>query len=256
VRFEKLDLANLASVDDFAHRISSMNRAIDILINNAAVMALPTRRVTVEGFEMQFGTNYLGHFALTAKLMPLLRQGMDPRVVQVSGLTHRMGDIYLNDLQLERGYTPLKAYSQSKLAMLIFALELHRRSDTGAWGLLSMAAHPGYARTKMFANGAGTRSTIYRFHRVFGNWLSHSAADGALPILYAATAPKARPGEFYGPAGALELMGPLGYALLSKKALDLNVAAQLWKASEQLTGAEWPLAFAPPSRYPWPTSKI
>ena len=105
---------------------------------------------------MQFGTNYLGHFALTARLMPLLRQGMDPRVVQVSGFAHRMGDIQLDDLQLERGYTPLKAYSQSKLAMLIFALELQRRSDNGAWGLLSMAAHPGYARTRMVAKGAGT----------------------------------------------------------------------------------------------------
>ncbi len=256
VRFEKLDLANLASVSDFADRMAEMDRPVDILINNAGIMALPWRRVTVDGFEMQFGTNYLGHFALTAKLMPLLRRGMDPRVVQVSGITHRMGAIRLEDLQLERGYTPLKAYSQSKLAMLIFALELHRRSDTWAWGLMSMAAHPGYARTRMFANGAGTRSAIYRFHRVFGSWLSHSAADGALPILYAATAQKARPGEFYGPTGALELMGPLGVALVGKKALDLNLAAQLWKASEQMTGVEWPLAFAPPSRYSWPLSRI
>lgn len=255
-RFEKLDLASLASVEDFAGRLTNMDRPVDILINNAAVMALPWRRVTVDGFEMQFGTNYLSHFVLTARLMPLLRRGMDPRVVQVSGLTHRMGTIHLDDLQLEHSYTPLKAYSQSKLATLIFALELQRRSDTGSWGLLSMAAHPGYARTGMFANGAGTKSAIYRFHRVFGGWLSHSAAAGSLPILYAATAQKARPGEYYGPMGALELMGPLGVALASKKALDLNVAARLWKASEQLTGVEWPLAYAPQSRYPWPLSKV
>ncbi len=255
VRFEKLDLASLASVEDFAGRLTTMDRPVDILVNNAAVMALPWRRTTADGFEMQFGTNYLSHFALTARLMPLVRRGMDPRIVQVSGLTHRMGTIHLDDLQLERNYTPLRAYSQSKLAMLIFALELHRRSDTGAWGLMSMAAHPGYARTKMFAKGAGTGSAIYKFHRVFGSWLSHSAAAGSLPILYAATAPKARPGEYYGPMGALELMGPLGVALVGKKALDLNVAARLWKASEQLTGVEWPPAYAAPSKHPWPFSK-
>ena len=255
VRFEKLDLASLTSVFDFADRLAAMDRPVDILINNAGIMALPRRRVTVDGFEMQFGTNYLGHFALTAKLMPLLRRGMDPRVVQVSGVAHRMGTIHLDDLQLERGYTALKAESQSKLAMLTFALELHRRSETGAWGLMSMAAHPGYARTSISSNGAGTRTAIHRLHRLFGNWLSHSAADGAIPILYAATAPKARPGQFYGPTGAFELMGPLGEALVGKKALDLSLAANLWRASEQLTGVDWPLAFAPPSHYPWPSSK-
>ncbi len=256
VRFEKLDLASLASVEDFAGRLAIMDRPVDILINNAAVTTQRWRRITVDGFEMQFGTNYLSHFVLTARLMPLLRRGMDPRVVQVSGLAHRMGTIHLDDLQLEHGYTPLKAYSQSKLAMLIFALELQRRSDAGSWGLLSMAAHPGYARTEKFANGADTKGLMHKFHRVFGSWLSHSAAAGSLPILYAATGQKARSGEHYGPMGALELMGPLGVALVGKKALDLNVAARLWKASEQLTGAEWPLAYAPPSRYPWPLSKL
>ena len=194
VRFEKVDLANLVSIADFADRIGSKGRHIDLLVNNAGVMALPRRRVTVDGFEMQFGTNYLGHFALTARLMPLLQHGMDPRVVQVSGLTHRMGAIHLDDLQLEHGYTPLKAYSQSKLAMLIFALELERRCDEGGWGLMSMAAHPGYARTGMFAKGAGRKSLIFKCHRLFGTWFSHSASAGALPILYAATAQKARPG--------------------------------------------------------------
>lgn len=258
VRFEKLDLADLASVADFAERIASRGRPVDLLVNNAGVMALPRRRVTADGFEMQLGTNYLGHFALTARLMPLLQRGMDPRVVQVSGLTHRMGTIHFDDLQLERGYTPLKAYSQSKLAMLMFALELERRSANGGWGLMSMAAHPGYARTEMFAKGAGRKSLIFKFHRVFGTWLGHPASAGALPILYAATAQKARPGQYYGPTGAFELLGPLGVALVGKKAQDLNGAARLWKASEELTGVEWPTLNAPtPSaRFRWLASSL
>lgn len=256
VRFERLDLASLGSVADFAGRVSATDRPLDILINNAGVMAPPWRRITEDGFEMQFGTNFLGHFALTARLMPLLRRGIDPRVVQVSGFTHRRGAIHLDDLQLEHGYTPVKAYRQSKLAMLIFAQELQRRSDNGAWGLQSMAAHPGYPRTRIYAKGAGTKSRIYALHRIFGGWLSHSAAAGAIPILYAATAQKARPGEFYGPSGIGELMGPPGVSPVGKNALDLDVAARLWGASERLTGVEWPLAFAPPSRFPWPLSKL
>jgi hypothetical protein len=177
---------------------------------------------------------------------------MDTRVVQVGSVAHRLGSIRFYDLQFERGYSPLKAFSQSKLAMLIFALELQRRSDTGAWGLLSMAAHPGYTRANLIESGAGAKSLLFRSHRLFGTWFSHSAAAGALSVLYAATALKARPAEYYGPKGAFELVGPLGHAAIAKKAQDLGVAQKLWDISERLTGVKFPLASAPTSRFLWP----
>jgi len=158
VRFEKLDLADLASVAAFAGRMLAADRPIDILVNNAGVMTPPQRQSTVDGFELQFGTNYLGHFAMTARLLPLLR-GNGARVVQVSSGAHRMGGaIHFDDLQWERSYKPWAAYAQSKLAMVLFALELQRRSDANGWGIRSNAAHPGFARTELIANGPGADS--------------------------------------------------------------------------------------------------
>jgi NAD(P)-dependent dehydrogenase (short-subunit alcohol dehydrogenase family) len=240
VRYEKLDLASLSAVADFARRVERMERPIDLLVNNAGVMALPKRQVTTDGFEMQLATNYLGHFALTGHLLPLLRRGRDARVVQVSSLSHRLATIDLDDLQLEHRYSPIKAYGQSKLAMLLFAFELQRRSDAGKWRLMSVAAHPGYARTPLFEKGPGVKSLIHRVHQSLGGWLGHSAASGALPLLYAATAPKARPGDYYGPQGALELAGPSGVAGIGKKAQDKELARELWERSERLTGVTWP----------------
>lgn len=241
LRFEKLDLANLASVADFVRRVERLERPVDLLINNAGVMALPLRQVTVDGFEMQLATNYLGHFALAGQLLPLLRAGRDTRVVQVSSLSHRWARLNLNDLHLERGYRSMRAYAQSKLAMLIFAIELQRRSDAGKWGLTSVAAHPGYARTPLFEKGPGTGSLIHRVHRSISGWLGHSAAAGAMSLLYAATALQVRPGEYYGPRGAFELAGPTGVAPVSRAAKDRNLAARLWEASEKLTGVHWPI---------------
>src|SRR3954466_12906388 len=154
VSYEQLDLASLASVADFAQRMHA-RQSVDLLINNAGVMALPRRQTTADGFEMQFGTNYLGHFALTARLMPLLRRASGPRVVSLSSLAHRTGLIDFNDLQGARVYSPWKAYGQSKLACLMFALELQRRSDAAGWNLISNAAHPGFARTNLFTSGPG-----------------------------------------------------------------------------------------------------
>src|SRR4051812_31871743 len=154
VSYEYLDLASLASVADFAHRMQS-RQSLDLLINNAGVMAVPRRQTTADGFEMQFGTNYLGHFVLTARLMPLLRRASGPRVVNVSSLAHRTAFIDFDDLQGARVYSPWSAYGQSKLAMLMFALELQRRSDATGWNLTSNAAHPGFARTGLFASGPG-----------------------------------------------------------------------------------------------------
>jgi NAD(P)-dependent dehydrogenase (short-subunit alcohol dehydrogenase family) len=236
VRLELLDLASLASVADFSKRLLAEDRPLDLLINNAGVMALATRQSTADGFEMQFGTNYLGHYALTAHLLPLLRRASAPRVVSLSSIAHQQGRIDFDDLQGERLYRPWKAYSQSKLAMLMFALELQRRSDAQGWGLMSNAAHPGYARTELIPNGPGGRGWFWKFSTLMQPLISHSAAAGALPTLYAATSPDARASGYYGPNGFQGLKGPPAPAKAMRKAHDAAVAARLWDVSAQLTG--------------------
>jgi NAD(P)-dependent dehydrogenase (short-subunit alcohol dehydrogenase family) len=244
VRFEALDLSRQASVTAFAERILAEGRPIDILVNNAGVMMLPTREVTEDGFEMQLATNYLGHFALTARLLPLLRAGK-ARVVQLSSIAHRRGQIRLDDLNWTHGYKPWPVYGQSKLAMLMFGLELDRRSAANGWGLTSVVAHPGYARTGLIENGPLVRSPIaraglrYIFRPLIEPLISHSAADGALPILMAATDPTIQGGAYLGATQLNELKGPPGPAKAEPQALDADVAARLWTASEQMTGVRF-----------------
>ena len=241
VRFEALDLSRQASVAEFAQRFLDDGRPIDILVNNAGVMMLPTREVTEDGFEMQLATNYMGHFALTARLLPLLRAGK-ARVVQLSSIAHRRGEIRLDDLNWTHGYKPWPVYGQSKLAMLMFGLELDRRSAANDWGLTSVVAHPGYARTGLIENGPLVRSPIaraglrYIFRPLIEPLISHSAADGALPILMAATDPTVRGGAYLGATQMNELKGPPGPAKAEPQALDTDVAARLWAASEQMIG--------------------
>jgi len=239
VRLELLDLSKLASVADFSSRLIAEGKPLDMLINNAGVMALAQRQVTADGFEMQLGVNYLGHYALTAQLLPLLRRAPAPRVVNLSSLMHRMGSIHFDDLQLERSYTPNKAYGQSKLAMLMFALELQRRSDTNGWALMSNAAHPGYARTELIANGPGSAGFVGLLSRLLEPSISHSAAAGALPTLYAATSPLGRASGYYGPDGFSELKGAPATAKISARASDVASAARLWDVSEKLTGTRF-----------------
>ncbi|MGA2852388.1 MAG: SDR family oxidoreductase [Terracidiphilus sp.] len=238
VRFEKLDLANLKSIADFATRIAVQNYPIDLLVNNAGMMTEGARGVTVDGFEMQMGTNYLGHFALTGRLLPLLRLSRQPRLVQMSSLAQRQGSIDFEDFQLERKYSPWKAYCQSKLAMLMFAMELQRRSDTEGWRLLSAAAHPGYVRTGSMAK---TPSARYRMATMgfMLPLLSQSAAEGALPALYAATSTHAMPGGYYGSTGRFEMVGPPGPVVIGEKARNAAMARRLWEVSEELTGVKW-----------------
>lgn len=242
VRFETLDLSSQADVARFAEARLAEGRPIDVLINNAGIMALPGRQTSIDGHELQLATNFLGHFALTARLLPLLRGG---RTVQLSSIRHRPGRIHLDDLNLERGYSAWKAYDQSKLAMLMFALELYRRSHARGWGVTSVAAHPGYARTGLIGAGPlGSRPvaqllfrTIYR--PFIEPLVSHSAADGALPILMAATTPDALPGGYYGPTTGAELKGPAGPVGMKPHARDEPVAAALWEAAERLTGVRF-----------------
>jgi NAD(P)-dependent dehydrogenase (short-subunit alcohol dehydrogenase family) len=236
VAFESLDLANLASVAAFAERMQA-RPFLDLLINNAGVMALPRRQTTADGFEMQFGTNHLGHFALTARLMPLLRQASAPRVVSVSSLAHRTGSIDFSDLQGERIYSPWKAYGQSKLACLMFALELQRRSEAAGWKVTSIAAHPGFARTSLFSSGPSGLLSLAT--DVAAPFFGHSAADGARPILFAATSPEAKAGGYYGPGGFGELRGSPARALIMPQARDAAAAARLWDVSAKLTGTSF-----------------
>src|SRR3984893_4271985 len=239
ISYETLDLASLASIADFAARFAAAYPSLDLLINNAGVMALPKRQVTADGFEMQLGTNYLGHYALTANLLPLLRRAHRPRVVNLSSLAHRSGAINFDDLQSARSYTPWKAYSQSKLAMLMFALELQRRSDAAGWGLMSNAAHPGYARTDLIANGPDASVLLWQLSKSLQPLISHSAAEGALPTLFAATSPRAEPGGYYGPNWLYELKGPPVPAKIMPRAKDPAVASRLWDVSAALTGVSF-----------------
>jgi NAD(P)-dependent dehydrogenase (short-subunit alcohol dehydrogenase family) len=234
VRFEQLDLASLASVEAFASRLAASHDSIDLLINNAGVMVPPARQETADGFELQFGTNYLGHFALTARLLPLLRRGKAPRVVSLSSVAARQGEINLADLQ-SRDYVPMRAYGQSKLACLMFAQELQRRSDRGGWGITSIAAHPGVARTELLQNGPGAGSAMARVRSIMW-FLFQPAWQGALPTLFAATSPQARPGGYYGPDKLSETRGYPAPAKPPKAAADTDIAARLWDASEELAG--------------------
>jgi NAD(P)-dependent dehydrogenase (short-subunit alcohol dehydrogenase family) len=239
VRFEALDLGSLASVKAFAERIAATHERLDILVNNAGVMALPARETTEDGFERQFGVNFLGHFALTAQLLPLLRKTPGARVVQLSSLAHaRRGVMDFADLQGERDYRPWRSYSYSKLAMLMFALELDRRARAAGWDIKSVAAHPGWARSELIDNGMG-KGFGARVTGMIFPLLAQSAAAGALPTLYAATAPEAEGGAYYGPQGRGERKGPPGPARMSGPSRDPEVAARLWAEAERLTGVSF-----------------
>lgn len=239
IRFELLDLASLATIKEFVARMRSERHSLDLLINNAGVMAPPRRRTTSDGFELQFGTNYLGHFALTAWLLPLLRQGEKPRVVNLSSISDRRGAINFDDLQAERQYKPMPVYGQSKLAILMFSLELQRRSDENGWGLMSIAAHPGVSRTDLLANGPGANSMMSRIIRRLSPLLSQPAAQGALPTLFAATSPDAVGGTYYGPDGLGGLRGRPAPAKIVAAAKDTNAATRLWEISERLTNTSF-----------------
>ena len=238
VRCELLDLASLASVYSFADRLRAEAQPIAILVNNAGVMTPPQRQTTADGFELQFGTNYLGHFALTARLLPLLCQGR-ARVVNLSSIAHRRASIQFDDLQWEHRYAAWAAYGQSKLAMLMFAFELQRRSTQEGLGLTSYAAHPGLARTDLIVNGPQPGPVLAQLNRWVQPFVSQSAAQGALPTLLAATDPQAQPGAYYGPGGFNELKGLPRLARVAAAAQDLDAASRLWAVSEALTGAYW-----------------
>lgn len=235
-----LDLADLASVREAAERIRAEHAHIDCLVNNAGVMALP-RRETADGFEMQFGTNHLGHFALTGLLLDRLLGARHARVVTVSSHAHRVGGIHFDDLSSARRYNRWLAYAQSKLANLLFSFELARRLEKIGADTLSVACHPGYAATNLQTAGAAMEGARWfeRLATVGNRLLAQSAADGALPTLYAAVAPGLHGGDYVGPAGPLELAGPPHRSRAARNARDPGAASRLWGVSEELTGVRF-----------------
>jgi NAD(P)-dependent dehydrogenase (short-subunit alcohol dehydrogenase family) len=238
VRFELCDLASLGSVQAFASKLLAEARPINILVNNAGVMMPPARKTTADGFELQFGTNYLGHYALTARLLPLLSAG-HARVVNVSSIAASApASIHFDDLQFERGYRPDPSYGQSKLAMLMFGLELQRQSQAHGWGITSIPAHPGVAATDLIDNGPGATSLMATAVRLVP-FLRQPAARGALPQLMAATDPTATPGGYYGPDGIAGFRGNPVRVKPPARANDLSAARRLWDVSEQLTGVHF-----------------
>jgi NAD(P)-dependent dehydrogenase (short-subunit alcohol dehydrogenase family) len=241
VRLAALDLGDLASVRAFAQSFADEHDGLDVLINNAGIMAVP-RATTADGFESQLGTNHLGHFALTGLLLPSLLRRPRSRVVTVSSGAHRMGRINFDDLQSERRYHRWPAYGQSKLANLLFTFELERRASAAGLELRAVAAHPGYAATNL--QTAGKTSLLDRIYAPIGNLLIAQSADmGALPSLYAATVPDLPGGSFVGPDGLLEGRGHPKLVQANRAANDPETAQRLWDVSEQLTGVRY--AFAP-----------
>ncbi|HZE05923.1 MAG TPA: oxidoreductase [Solirubrobacteraceae bacterium] len=232
-----LDLADLSSVRAFAETFAGSGRSLDLLINNAGIMAAP-RRETRDGFESQFGTNHLGHFALTGLLLPALLRASAARVVTVSSTLHRRGSIDFGDLQGERKYSRWGAYGQSKLANLMFCFELQRRATAAGTALRSMAAHPGYAATNLqFAAPDRFYEKAYMW---IGNRLFAQSADmGALPTLYAATAPDLPGGTYVGPGGPGEQRGYPKVVTAAGKAYDEPAWRRLWEVSEELTGVHY-----------------
>ena len=236
--FEKVDLANLSSIKDFASRVISKGQAINLLINNAGVMTPPKRLETADGFELQFGTNHLSHFALTAQLLPLLRKAPDARVVTVSSVANRAGAINFDDLQSETSYSPSKAYAQAKLANLMFAFELQRQSEKHGWGITSLASHPGVSRTNLLITGAG-RWSVFGMMRTLLPFLFQPSAQGALPTLYAATSLDAKGGLYYGPNKMSETRGFPAIAKIPAQAMDKDVSLKLWNISKSLAKVEF-----------------
>ena len=232
-----LDLADLDSVKEFATGIVTSGRSIDVLINNAGIM-MPPRRVTKQGFELQFGTNHLAHFALTLRVLPALEGRADARVVTMSSGLHKSGHIHFDDLGAIKTYSRTGAYSQSKIANVYFALELDRRLRAQGIPIKSVLAHPGYAATNL--QSAGPTGPL-AWLMVLGNmFMAQTAEQGALPELYAATAPGVEGGQFIGPDGRNEMRGYPTLVQPIERAKDPEIARRLWEVSEDMTGVRWP----------------
>jgi NAD(P)-dependent dehydrogenase (short-subunit alcohol dehydrogenase family) len=231
VLVRRLDLSSLEAVKAFADSFLQDEARLDLLINNAGIM-LPPYGKTADGFELQMGTNHLGHFALTGRLMPKLAESPGARVVAVASMAHRQGDIDFGDLNWERRrYNAFKAYGDSKLANLLFVSALSRKLSEGDADVIAVAAHPGWTQTDLMRHSSA--------FEMFTPLVAQPTADGALPSLRAATDPGAKGGEYYGPSKLFEMRGPPVRVQPSPRANDAALAARLWEVSETLTGVAY-----------------
>jgi NAD(P)-dependent dehydrogenase (short-subunit alcohol dehydrogenase family) len=243
--FRPLDLADLARIRDFASREVALGLPLDVLVNNAGLLPPMVRATTRDGFELEFGVAHLGHFALTGLLMPALKRAARARVVSVASIAHASGRIDLEDLQSERAYQSYKTYCTTKLACLMFALELHRRATSAGSDLVSVAAHPGVSITPIAAgwereDRRKLRDRLERIgYRISMRFFAQTAAEGARSLVHAASAPDVTGGGYYGPTGFGQMGGSPGPVKPKRHALDAAVAARLWERSEQLTGVRY-----------------
>lgn len=241
-----LDLASLASVAALSSALNDEGRPIDIWINNAGVMMPPTRFVSEDGFELQFAVNYLGHFALAAHVLPLLRAG-HARVTTMASVGARSGRLAFDDLQSERRYSPMQAYNQSKLAIMLFALELDRRSRANGWGIASNAAHPGLTVTNLQSAGPNmgrtNASPMSRWFPLLARFpfLIQQVDTGILPVLFAATSADAKGGAYYGPSGWAHLTGGATEQEIYRAARDEAASRRIWDVSERLAQVTFPI---------------
>ena len=236
----QLDLMDLTSIKTFAQEFKTLYNRLDILLNNAGIMMTPYQ-LTKNGFESQFGTNHLGHFALTALLFDLIKNTKNSRVVTVSSIAHKKGEIDFNDLTYKDGknYDPMKAYRRSKLANLLFTYELQRRLDAHSLSIISVAAHPGVSPTNLARHLEG--SFLFKLFELFAGFISHSPDKGALPQIRAAVDPDVKGGEYYGPDGWMEMKGDPVLVKSMPNAHDEAAAKRLWEVSEELTSIKFNL---------------
>jgi NAD(P)-dependent dehydrogenase (short-subunit alcohol dehydrogenase family) len=246
----RIDLADLASVHAFAEGILSDGHQLDVLINNAGVMAVPQRMTTADGFELQFGSNFLGPFALTNLLLPHLLSSESPRVTTMASGAANFGSIHFRDLQSAESYSSVGAYSQSKLADLLLGIHLARVAEDRRWNLLSTVAHPGYTRTNLQSAGPNLGRDKKRFNLLFDLPLlpSQDVVPGTEPLLFAATDPDVRQGAYYGPNRFGGLVGSTTKLTLPRSTRGVDLASSLWSVAEDLTGTSLPVELVTPSR--------
>lgn len=233
----ELDLASLHSVRAFAARITDTERQLDLLVNNAGVVILGDRQTTVDGFELHFGTNLLGHFELTGRLLPLLEAAAAARVVSLSSISHKNATLDFDDLMREQDFSPSPAYGASKLANTVFGIELDRRLRRAGSAVISVLAHPGVTRSNLVQRAWGGRGALGQLAaRLYSALATQPTDQGALPQLHAATAPGVKGGDFFGPMGRQERRGEVGKVHPSATAADPEMGRRLWSAAEELTG--------------------
>lgn len=238
IEFMPVDTSSLDSVRNFAAAWEERGKKVDVLILNAGISNVPKREESVDGYERQFATNYLGHFLMTALMLPFIRNEEGSRIVLVASLAHKRTMLHLDDLQLHN-YSPMTAYAQSKLAVLTFGLELSKRLDEAGIKIAAIPVHPGVASTEITRGGDRNNPVVQKIAKTIFGLLGQKPAEGAWPALYAATSPEANNGKYYGPSGKGERKGVPGIAGFEEYANDREIASRLWTISEDLVGQKF-----------------